>query len=818
MGWKTVMKQQKLVEKMTIEEKAAILSGKTVWQTREIDRLSIPSIFLSDGPHGIRKQAGAGDHLGLNASLNATCFPTAATIANSWNQDLGEEIGQALGEEAASMDVNILLGPGLNIKRSPLCGRNFEYFSEDPYLSGKMAASYIRGIQSKGVYACPKHLAVNSQELRRMAMDAVVDERTLREIYLTGFEIAVKEGHAKAIMSSYNQINGIYANEDKHLLTDILRKEWGFDGIVVTDWGGSNDHVKGVAAGSNLEMPSCGYDSAREVIAAVRNGTLKEADLDERVGELVDAVMELTSGKKLSDKNFDRNAHHQLARKAAAESMILLKNEKQILPLDTKKSIAVIGDFAFSPRYQGAGSSMVNPTKVEDMSSILQQYDLNILGMTRGYHRNGDVDENDRKFALNLSMNADIVIFCFGLDEISESEGLDRTHMRIPQDQIDLLQDISKVNENIIGILSAGSAIEMPWHTCCKAILHGYLNGQAGASATLDILTGKVNPSGRLAETYPISYEQTPAFRYYPSNEKTSEYRESVYVGYRYYDTSKVRVQFPFGFGLSYTEFTYSDLIIEEDGIKVSVTNTGDRDGAEVVQMYVGLPNAIVFRPEKELKGFVKVYLKAGESRQLRIPFDDKTFRYWNIKTGQWEIETGTYQIMVGASVADIRLTGMTERTGNSKGYPYNPAKMPYYYTGIVQKISDEEFRELLGHEIPNGRWSGNLEINDAICQMYYAKSRLARLIYRCLTKMKKKSEAQGKPDLNILFIYNMPFRGIAKMTGGAVSMEMVYGIVDAVNGHFMRGVKKVVGGYFRNRRNNKKYEKLLKGAGGKRR
>ena len=400
-GWKTIMKQQKLVEKMTIEEKAAILSGKTVWQTREIDRLSIPSIFLSDGPHGIRKQAGAGDHLGLNASLNATCFPTAATIANSWNQDLGEEIGQALGEEAASMDVNILLGPGLNIKRSPLCGRNFEYFSEDPYLSGKMAASYIRGIQSKGVYACPKHLAVNSQELRRMAMDAVVDERTLREIYLTGFEIAVKEVHAKAIMSSYNQINGIYANEDKHLLTDILRKDWGFDGIVVTDWGGSNDHVKGVAAGSNLEMPSCGYDSAREVIAAVRNGKLKETDLDERVGELVDAVMELTSGKKLSDKNFDRDAHHQLARKAAAESMILLKNEKQILPLDTKKSIAVIGDFAFSPRYQGAGSSMVNPTKVEDMSSILQQYDLNILGMTRGYQRNGDVisDMESRMYA-----------------------------------------------------------------------------------------------------------------------------------------------------------------------------------------------------------------------------------------------------------------------------------------------------------------------------------------------------------------------------------------------------------------------------------
>ena len=808
------MKQQKLVEKMTIEEKAAILSGKTVWQTREIDRFSIPSIFLSDGPHGVRKQAGAGDHLGLNVSLKATCFPTAATIANSWDQELGEEIGQALGEEAASMDVNVLLGPGLNIKRSPLCGRNFEYFSEDPFLSGKMAAAYIRGIQSKGVYACPKHLAVNSQELRRMAMDAVVDERTLREIYLTGFEIAVKEGHAKAIMSSYNQINGTYANEDKHLLTDILRKEWGFDGIVITDWGGSNDHVKGVAAGSNLEMPACGYDSAREVIAAVQSGSLTEQELDERVDELLSAIMELKSEKTYVSQGFDQEAHHRLARKAAAESMILLKNEDQILPLDHKKSVAIIGDFAFTPRYQGAGSSMVNPTRVEDISLISQRYDLNILGMTRGYQRNGELDENDRKFALNLATNADAVIFCFGLDEISESEGLDRTHMRIPQNQIDLLQDISKVNENIIGILSAGSAIEMPWHTCCKAILHGYLNGQAGASATLDILTGKINPSGRLTETYPISYEHTPAFRYYPGNERTSEYRESIYVGYRYYDTSKVRVQYPFGFGLSYTEFTYSDLVVEENGIKVTITNTGDREGSEVVQMYVGLPNAIVFRPEKELKGFAKVYLKAGESKQIQIPFDDKTFRYWNIKTGRWEVETGTYQIMIGASVVDIRLTGTIERTGNKVGYPYNPAKMPYYYTGIIQKVSDEEFRELLGHEIPDGKWSGNLEINDAICQMYYAKSRLARLVYKYLTRMKKKSEEQGKPDLNILFIYNMPFRGIAKMTGGVVSMEMVYGMVDAVNGHMLKGLRKIIGGYFRNRKNNKKYEKMLKEAG----
>lgn len=805
------MKHKELIEKMTIEEKAAILSGKTVWQTREIERLSIPSIFLSDGPHGVRKQAGAGDHLGLNASLEATCFPTAATMANSWNEALGEEVGRALGEEAASMGVDVLLGPGLNIKRSPLCGRNFEYFSEDPYLSGKMAASYIKGIQSQGVYACPKHFAVNSQELRRMAMDAIVDERTLREIYLTGFEIAVKEGKAKSIMSSYNQINGVYANENEHLLQEILRKEWGFDGFVVTDWGGSNDHVKGVEAGSNLEMPAPGLDSAREVIAAVENGRLTENALDQCVDDLLDAIMELSHNRQTAVKQFDREAHHQLAKKAALESAVLLKNAGEILPLKTQTKVAIIGDFALEPRYQGAGSSMVNPTRLDKISEISNQYELQIIGMAKGYARDGQEDETERKAALDLAKKTDVVIFCFGLNEISESEGLDRNHMRIPQNQIDLLSSLSKINSNIVGVLSAGSAMEMPWHTCCKAILHGYLNGQAGAAATMDLLTGKANPSGRLNETYPLHYEDTPAFRNYPSNERTAEYRESIYVGYRYYDTSKVRVQYPFGFGLSYTEFTYSDLKISKDKITLTVKNTGARDGSEVVQMYVGLPNAIVFRPEKELKGFAKVYLEAGESKEVEISFDDKTFRYWNVWTKKWEIEMGTYQIMVGASVADIRLTGEIEQQGTTSEYPYNPALLPYYYTGIVQTVADSEFETLLGHKIPSGKWSGKLGVNDAICQMYYAKSRLARFIYRRLTAMKKKSEEKGKPDLNILFIYNMPFRGIAKMTGGAVSMEMVYGMVDVVNGRFGKGMKSIIGGFFRNRKKNKKYEQKLK-------
>lgn len=805
-----MMKHQNIIEKMTLEEKAAFLSGKNEWQSRAINRLGIPSVFCSDGPHGIRKQTGAGDHLGLNESVPATCFPTAATIANSWDEALAKELGVALGEEAAAQEVDILLGPGLNMKRSPLCGRNFEYFSEDPYLAGKMAAAYVKGIQSQGVFACPKHFAVNSQELRRMAMDSVLDERTLREIYLTGFEIAVKEGKAKAIMSSYNEVNGIYANENKHLLQEILRKEWGFEGIVVTDWGASNDHAKGVAAGSNLEMPTPGLDSAREVIRAIQEGSLTMEELDTCVDGLLDAVFILAENSGNRKNSFDETAHHDLARKAAVESAVLLKNEENILPLAPNRTVALIGDFAAEPRYQGAGSSMVNATLVETMEKVIAHYDLQVVGFSRGYQRSGEEDAALRKEALDLAQAADVVLYCFGLDELSESEGLDRAHMRIPQNQIELLEALMKVNPEIVGILSAGSAIEMPWQNSLKAILHGYLSGQAGASAMLDLITGKANPSGRLNETYPLRYEDTPAYRNFPSTERTAEYRESIYIGYRYYDSSKVRVQYPFGFGLSYTSFEYSDLKVDEKGIKVTVTNTGAYDGAEVVQIYVGLPNAIVFRPEKELKGFAKVFLKKGESKEVSIPFDDKTFRYWNVRTNQWEIEMGTYEIMAGASVSDIRLKEMLEIEGTTNEYPYNPAQLPYYYTGLVQNISDSEFETLLGHPIPSGKWAGELGLNDAICQMYYAKSGLARLVYNCLTAMKKKSEDAGKPDLNILFIYNMPFRALAKMTGGMVSMEMAQGILEAVNGRFFKGIGKVITGFFRNRKANKDYEKLL--------
>ena len=815
------MKHEELINKMTLEEKVALLSGKGEWQTWNLDRLEIPSIYCSDGPHGIRKQAGTGDHLGLNPSLPATCFPTAATIANSWDPALGEEIGKALGEEAAVQGVDIVLGPGLNIKRSPLCGRNFEYFSEDPVLAGKMAAGYIRGIQSQGVYACPKHFAVNSQELRRMAMNAVVDERTLREIYLTGFEIAVKEGGAKAIMTSYNQVNGSYANENVHLIKDILREEWGFDGIVITDWGGSNDHIKGVQAGSDLEMPNPGLDSARQIIAAVKEGRFLEETVNTNVDRMLDAILTLSENRKNRKKlgaedKFDEKAHHLLARKAAAESAVLLKNSEQILPLKPETRVALIGDFAFEPRYQGAGSSVVNTTALDKLVSLIEDSNLQLAGSTRGYLRTGEIDEVMEKEAVDLAASADVVLYCFGLDELSESEGMDRTHMRIPQNQIHLLEAMAKVNKNIVGILSAGSAVEMSWHHCLKGLLHGYLYGQAGAGAMLDIITGKVNPSGKLNETYPVRYEDTPAFRYFPSVERNSEYRESIYVGYRYYDTVKVRILYPFGFGLSYTQFSYSDLKADSKGIEFCLTNIGEMDGSEIVQFYVGKKDARVFRPEKELKGFSKVFLKAGESRNIRIDFDDKTFRYWNIRTSKWEKEDGEYHMMVGASSADIRLETEIHVDGTTEEYPYYTNRMPSYYSGKIQKVEDAEFEVLLGGPIPDGKWSGELGINDAVCQMYYAKSPIARYIYRVLTDKKKKNEEQGKPDLNLLFQYNIPFRAIAKMTGGLVSMEMVEGIVTIVNGHFFSGLGAVIAGFFRNRKLNKQYIRKLTAKGDK--
>ncbi len=799
------MKHADIIKQMTLEEKCYLFSGKDFWQTRSLERLGVPNMTLSDGPHGIRKQAGEGDQLGLNPSLPATCYPTAATVANSWDPALGEEIGAHLGAEAASQGVGVVLGPGLNVKRSPFCGRNFEYFSEDPYLAGKMAASYIRGIQKNGVSACPKHFAANSQELRRMASDSVMDERTLREIYLTGFEIAVKEGHAKSIMSSYNRINGTYANENGHLLQEILRDEWGFDGFVVSDWGGSNDHVEGVRAGSHLEMPTTGGDSDLELIDAVKAGRLSEELLDRRVDELLDVILSVTRAvKPLECKPFDIDAHHNLAAKASEQSIVLLKNEGNILPLKKGARVAVIGEFAQKARYQGAGSSVVNPTKLDHAMDVIKNFDLDVAGFEPGYPRSGKGDPAMQAGAVELAKQADVVLLYIGLDEISESEGLDRSHMKLPQSQIDLMEAVAAANPNVVAVMSAGSAVEMPWLDKCKALVHGYLCGQAGASSVLKVIMGQVNPSGKLAESYPVRYEDVSSAPYFPSKERNAEYREGLYVGYRYFQSANVPVLFPFGFGLSYTSFEYSDLAVTDKGAAFTLKNTGSMDGAEVAQLYVSKPDGDVFRPARELKGFAKVFLKVGESKKVTIPLDDKAFRYFNVDTNKFEVEGGEYQILIGASCADIKLSGAVNVQGTGAKSPYNKEKFAKYFSGDIKSISDAEFEALLGRPIPDGHWSGTLEMNDALCQMYYAKSGLARFAYKILTNLINKSVEKGEPNLNLLFNYNMPFRAIAKMTGGICTMEMAEGILTIVNGHFFKGMGAIIGGFFRSGKKRK--------------
>ena len=800
------MKHQDIISKLTLEEKCYLLSGKDFWQTRSVKAKGVPNMTLSDGPHGIRKQEGAGDQLGLNGSLPATCFPTAATIANSWDPALGEEIGRYLGEEAASQDVCVLLGPGLNIKRNPLCGRNFEYFCEDPYLAGKMAAGYIRGMQANGVSACPKHFAANNTELRRQASDSVVDERTLREIYLTGFEIAVKESAPKSIMSSYNMINGVYANENEHLLQEILRDQWGFDGFVVSDWGASNDHVEGVRAGSHLEMPSTGGDSDEELIDAVRSGKIPVEMVDKRVDEILDVILSTRKAvDPLKGKEFNIDAHHAMAMKASEQSIVLLKNDDGILPLKKGSKVAVIGEFAQKARYQGAGSSVVNCTKLDNAMDVIGNFELNVVGFEAGYPRSGAGEPAMQAKAVDLAKKADYVLLYIGLDEISESEGLDRAHMKLPQSQIDLLEAVAAVNDNIIAVMSAGSSVEMPWLNKCKAMVHGYLCGQAGASAVIKVILGEVNPSGKLSETYPIKYEDTPSAPYFPAKQRTVEYREGLYVGYRYFETAKVPVLFPFGYGLSYTTFEYSDLKVSDKEATFTIKNTGDMDGAEVAQLYVSARNPSIYRPAKELKGFAKVFLKAGESKQVTIKLDDKAFRYFNVKADKFEIDGGEYEILIGASVADIKLSGTVTVQGTNTLAPYDMSKLPSYASGNIKAVSDAEFTELLGHPIPNGSWSGTLQMNDAICQLYYAKSWPARQVYKIMTNMLNKSIDKGEPDLNIIFIYNMPFRAIGKMAGGAVSQKMCEDIVKIVNGHFFSGVSGVIGGFFKQRKVQKK-------------
>lgn len=790
------MKHQDIISKLTNRQKADLLSGRDFWSTLSIEELGLPSAYLSDGPHGLRKQAAKSDHLGLNQSIPATCFPTAATMANSWNVELGEKLGETLGEEAVSQHVNVILGPGLNIKRNPRCGRNFEYFSEDPYLAGKMAAAYCRGIQSNGVSSCVKHFAANNQELRRMASNSVVDERTLREIYLTGFEIAVKEGKTQMLMTSYNKVNGEYANENEHLLKDILRNEWGYDGVVVSDWAGCNDRVLGVKCGSDLEMPSCKYGND-EVYEALENGTLDQKYVDECLDRLIDFVLR-TDKVVSNEKPFDVEAHHKVALKCAEESIVLLKNDG-VLPLNGDENLLIVGDFAKNPRYQGAGSSIVNPTKKDTFIECLEESGLK-FSYTEGFHRYGKKKSGLAKKALEMAKTADKIIFFAGLDEVTEAEGLDRADIKLPQVQMELLGQLIELNKPVIVVLSCGSAVELDKINDAQAIIHGYLGGQAGARAMLNVLTGAVNPSGKLSESLPYRYEDCSSAPYFPGLYNTVEYREGLFVGYRYYDTANVKVNFPFGFGLSYTTFGYSDISVTEKGVEFTLENTGSVAGSEIAQVYVGKQNSAIPRAKKELKGFKKVYLDVGESKRVFIPFDDKSFRFFNVKTNKWETEGGEYQIYVGASVADIKLQDTYSVQSTTEILPYQGIDLGGYLSGDIKNIDDKTFETILGREIPQSGYTfykknrmvihQNCTVND----LRYSKRWIGRFVSAVMRFVRNAMAFFGnKTGANTLTmgVIHQPVRGIAKF--GGMNGRQLNGLLMMFNGHFFKGLGMVI-------------------------
>lgn len=793
-----MLKYEHIISKMTLLEKASLMSGKDFWTTVDIKRLNIPSIFLSDGPHGLRKQASGSDNLGLNASLPATCFPTAATIANSWDVDLGKMIGNTLGIEARKQNINVLLGPGVNIKRSPLCGRNFEYFSEDPFLAGKIASSYIKGIQEKGVASCIKHFACNNEEINRQTLDSIVDERTFREIYLRQFEIAIKEANPKCIMSSYNLINGSYANENKHLLVDILRNEWNYKGVVVTDWGANNDRVEGLKCYNELEMPSSNGETPKDIIKAIQQGIIDEKLLDENVNNLLELIFDTYKEEKETD-GFDIEAHHQLALKAAEESIVLLKNDG-ILPLDTNKKIAFIGDFIFSPRYQGAGSSIVNPTKLDKHNDIIKNEFNNISGIVRGFDRYGKKKNKLLKEAINVSKKADVIVCYLGLDEVTEAEGLDRENMKIKDNQIRLIDNLKQLNKPIVIVLSAGSSIELPFKDDVNAIVHSYLGGQALAKAITNVLKGVVNPSGKLAESYPFKYEDVSCYNSFPSKNHVALYKEGLYVGYRYFDKNDISVAYPFGYGLSYTTFEYSNLKINDKGVSFVITNTGKYKGKEIAQLYIGKKETKIIRPKKELKGFVKIELNPNESNEVFIQFDEHSFTHFNLSTNKYEIEGGQYEIYIGASSLDIRLNGTINKLATTDNIDDN-TNMREYMSGDVNDISEEQFEQLLGNKIPSGdlvfinkrKTRINVNYNTTVIELKYARGWLGRalaILIKIVIKFAATFGDKAWANTMIMGVMYQPMRGISRMTGGMISWAQLDGLIDAFNGHFFRGIK----------------------------
>lgn len=749
---------KQLVAQMTLEEKAGLCSGLDFWHLKGVERLGIPSIMVTDGPHGLRKQDTSADHLGLTNSVPATCFPSAVGLASSWNRELIRQVGVALGEECQAENVAVLLGPGANIKRSPLNGRNFEYFSEDPYLASEMAANHISGVQSQGVGTSLKHFAVNNQEHRRMSVDAVVDERTLREIYLAAFEGAVKQAQPWTIMSSYNRVNGTYVSENERLLTDILRNEWGFEGFVVSDWGAVNEQVDSLAAGMDLEMPSSNGIGEHKIVAAVREGRLSEAELDQAVLRIL-GIIQRAADNRRPDATYDKAAHHQLARQTAQESMVLLKNEGGLLPLSKTANVAVIGGFATKSRYQGSGSSHIVPTRLDQAYEEMSKLSSGQLVYAQGYSMEHDqIDEALLAEAVEAARNAKTAVLFVGLPDRYESEGFDRQHLQLPDNHLKLIEEIAKVQPRTVVVLSNGAPIEMPWLGKVQAVLEGYLGGQAFGSAVADLLYGDANPSGKLAETFPLALAHNPSHLNFPGEGDRVEYREGIFVGYRYYEAKQLPVLFPFGFGLSYTRFEYTGLRISQPRIQdtetveieVQVKNIGDRAGKEIVQLYVADVHSQVIRPQKELKEFAKVELQPGEEKTVVFKLGKRAFAYYNTLLGDWHVESGEFLIRVG---------GASDRIACEESiYVESTVELPQSYT------RNSTLGDLLGNP------------------------KTASLVQPLMTTFQQEGAFSAESEdeshkgmMEAIFKY-MPLRSLIAFSGGRVTEADIEAVLESLN------------------------------------
>ncbi len=796
-------KAKELVAQMTLEEKAGLCSGLDCWHTKPVERLGLESVMVSDGPHGLRKQITLNDNMGIGKSVPAVCFPTASALACSFDRDLVYSVGQAMGDACVEEGVSAILGPGANQKRSPLCGRNFEYYSEDPVLSGELAASLIQGVQSTGTGTSLKHFAVNNQEKRRTTVSAVVDERTLRETYLKAFEIAVKKGKPATVMCAYNKVNGTYCSENETLLTNILRDEWGFDGVVVSDWGAVHDRALGVKAGLDLEMPGSRGINDAKIVAAVKAGTLSDGALDTAACRVVEFALKGIENKR-EGFTYDKQAQHALAVKAAQQSAVLLKNDVNLLPGHAGQKAAVIGAFAKDPRYQGAGSSKINPIQIDTPWEALQKLGLNAV-YAQGYSLKGSTKDSDKLIseACEAAKGKDIVYIFAGLSEGYESEGFDRENLSLPQAHNELISAVSRCNPNVAVILMGGAPMTLPWINDVKAVLAAYLGGEGVGTAVANLLLGAESPSGKLAETWPLSADDIPCRRYMPGGRHTVEYRESIYVGYRYYEKANKDVLFPFGQGLSYARFAYSDLQLdrsacefgEQINVSFNITNTGSIAAKETALIFVSHPSDMVFMPEKQLKDFVKVSLQPGETKSVSVALNTADFGYYNTQIHDWYAESGTYRILIGSSSRDIRLETDAVLKSPDKPQPDLRNVAPSYFDLPQDEwiIPDDEFETLYGSALPlhDGKIQKPYTLDHTLEDTKHTLMGKVMLMYAKMTVKKLEKAEPGQAGMMLAMMQEMPF--YAMITSGEISEKMMSALVDMMNGRYFKGLRRLL-------------------------